>query len=608
MAIEVRERTQILRQFTWNAESVFATPADWETEFTSLDAELEGLAQFHGKLAEGPATLLATLERFQELFARAWRLYQYAVIAYSVDTRQQEAAQRHGRSEGLVAQATAAVAFLDPELIAIGEPTLRHWLQGDPRLVIYDHYLINLFRKQEHVRSAEVEELLGVVLAPFLGVASTMSALVDSDFRFKPAIGSDGREHAVTQASLDKLLWDPDRAVRRSAWESYADTYLAYKNTLANSLATSIKQNAFMARARRHESTLEMALFKDHIAEQVFENLIATFRKHVGVWHRYWKVRRAALGVEQLHPYDVWAPLTDAPPVVSYEQAVDWVCEGLAPLGEDYVRVMRAGCLEQRWVDVYPNLGKRQGAFSFSAPGSYPFIMMSFADDVSGLSTLTHELGHSMHGYLTMKHQPVIYSDTSIFSAEVASNFHQAMVRAYLLRNSSDVKLQIAIIEEAMDNFHRYFLIMPTLARFELETHQRLERGEGVSAEGLIGLMADLFAESYGSEMQLDRSRVGITWAQFQHLYNDYYVFQYATGISGAHALSARILEGRPGAAEAYLEFLKAGASLYPLDALRAAGVDLSSPEPVEQTFKVLDDLVDRLAKLTGVTEAVAAA
>jgi oligoendopeptidase F len=269
---------------------------------------------------------------------------------------------------------------------------------------------------------------------------------------------------------------------------------------------------------------------------------------------------------------------------------------------------MRRGCLEQRWVDVYPNLGKRQGAFSSGSPGTHPFIVMSFADDVSGLSTLAHELGHSMHSYLAWKHQPMIYSEYSLFAAEVASNFHQAMVRAYLLKNTTDVQLQISIIEDAMDNFHRYFLIMPTLARFELETHQRVERGEGFSADGLIELMADLFAEPFGPEMQLDRQRVGITWAQFLHLYQDYYVYQYATGISGAHSLAARILGGESGAAEAYLEFLKAGASVYPLDALRAAGVDLSSPEPVEQTFKVLDDLVDRLAVLTGVAEAVAAA
>ncbi len=605
MTIEVRDRAQIPQEFTWNAESVFATPQDWDTEFTTLSAELGGLSHYQGKLAEGPATLLAAFEMLQQLVGRAWKLYIYAYMVHSVDTRQSEAAQRQGRAQGIFAQATAAGAFVNPELLAIGEAKLREWIGAEPRLVLYDHYITDLFRIQQHVRSAEVEELLGRVMDPFLAVFTTVSAFVDSDFQFRPAVSSEGRELPVNQGNVDTLLREPDREVRRTAWESYADTYLAYKNTLANNLAASIRQNVFLMRARRHTSSLEMALFKHNIPEPVFHNLIETFRSHVGTWHRYWKVRRATLGVEQLQPYDVWAPLTDSPPAVSYPQAVSWLCEGLRPLGDEYVERMRRACLEERWVDVYPNLGKRQGAFSFGSPGTHPFILMSFADDVSGLSTLAHELGHSMHSYLAWKHQPLIYSEYSLFAAEVASNFHQAMLRAHLLQNNADDKLQIAIIEDAMDNFHRYFLIMPTLARFELEIHQRVERGEGFSPEGLIELMADLFAEPFGSEMELDRSRVGITWAQFLHLYQDYYVYQYATGIAGAHALAARILEGETGAAEAYLEFLKAGASVYPLDALRAAGVDLSTPEPVERTFKMLDDLVDRLAVLTGVAGAV---
>jgi oligoendopeptidase F len=608
MSVEVRERSQIPKQFTWNSESVFAAPADWDAQFNSLGDELKELSAYQGRLGEGPATLLEALELFQTLIVKAYKLYMYAVVDHSVDTRRPEATQRQGRGEGAVAQALGASAFLRPELLSIGEAQLRDWIRQEPRLAIYQHYFDNLFRLQTHVRSMEVEELLGRVQDPFRAVFTTHTALVDSDFQFRPAVSSDGREQSVNQGSLDTLLRSPDRELRRTAWESYADTYLTFKNTLANSLGASLRQNVFVTRARKYASSLEMALFNDNIPEAVFHNLLETFRNNVGTWHRYWRVRRAALGVEELHPYDVWAPITNAPPAINFQQAVDWIREGLRPLGDEYADRIRQGCLEDRWVDVYPNLGKRQGAFSFGVPGTHPFILMSFADDVSGLSTLAHELGHSMHSYLTWKNQPVIYAEYSLFVAEVASNFHQAMVRAHLLENSSDTQLQIAIIEEAMDNFHRYFLIMPTLARFELETHRRVERGEGLSADGMVELMADLFAEPFGTEMQLDRARVGITWAQFQHLYRDYYVYQYATGISGAHSLARRILQGEAGAAQAYLEFLKTGGSRYPLDALRLAGVDLLSPEPVEQTFRVLDDLVDRLAKLTGVSEAVAAA
>jgi len=353
-------------------------------------------------------------------------------------------------------------------------------------------------------------------------------------------------------------------------------------------------------RVRDHPSTLEAALFKYDIPVQVFHNLIDTFQKNLPTWHRYWAIRRKALGLDILRPYDAWAPLIKDRPMVSYEQAVEWISQGLAPMGAEYVGILRDGCTKNRWVDIYPNEGKRAGAFSAGSPGTYPFILMSYSDTVFSLSTLAHELGHSMHSYLTWENQPIVYSNYSIFVAEVASNFHQAMVRAYLLENNPEPDFQIGVIEEAMANFHRYFLIMPTLARFELEMHEAVERGESVTTQRMIDRCADLFTEAYGEAMEIDRDRVGILWATFGHLYVDYYVFQYATGISGAHALSKRILSGAEGAVGDYLSFLKAGSSLYPIDALKVAGVDLTRPDAVEETFQILAGMVDRLEELLG--------
>jgi oligoendopeptidase F len=306
------------------------------------------------------------------------------------------------------------------------------------------------------------------------------------------------------------------------------------------------------------------------------------------------------MGVDTLRPFDLKAPLSQDKLLVPFAQSMDWICEGMAPLDEDYVDIMRRGVLEERWVDIYPNKGKTAGAFSSGVQGTHPFILMSYTDDLFSLSTLAHELGHSMHSYLSWQNQPFTYSRYSLFVAEVASNFNQAMVRAHLFATQPDPAFQIGLIEEAMSNFHRYFFIMPTLARFELETHERVERGQPLTADGMNSLMADLFEEGYGGEVAMDRDRVGITWAQFGHLYANFYVYQYATGIAGAHALADGVLAGEPGANERYLGFLKAGGSKYPLDALKDAGVDLTSPEPVEKAFAMLAEMVERLEVLLG--------
>lgn len=598
--LTVPARSAIAPEHTWNAPSVFESVAAWEAELKHVLESLPAVAKFKDHLADGPSTLADMLEALEALFQRAGKVYVYASMSHAVDTTDQAAAGRFGQSQAAFGQVFATVAFLDPELIAIGQDTLTEWVKAEPRLTIYQHYVDDLFRRQAHVRSAEVEELLGLLSEPFASTYQTASLLTDSDMKFAPAHSSAGEAGEVTQGSIDKLLASPDRETRRTAWESYADTYLEFKNTLANNLASSIKRDVFEMRARKHPSTLEASLFDYAVPSEVFRNLITTFKANLPTWHRYWAVRRQALGVDTLHPYDIWAPLTQNPPVISYAQSVEWICEGLKPLGEDYVSIMRQGCLQDRWVDIYPNQGKTSGAFSSGRQGTHPFILMSYDDTIFSLSTLAHELGHSMHSYLTWKHQPAIYADYSLFLAEVASNFNQAMVRAYLLSTNTDRNFQISVIEEAISNFHRYFFIMPTLARFELEMHERAEHGEGLTADIMNERMADLFSEGYGGQMNVDRARVGVTWAQFSHLYADYYVYQYATGISGANAFARRILAGEPGAAEAYRHFLSSGSSRYPLETLKQAGVDLASPKPVEAAFAVLAGLVDRLETLVG--------
>lgn len=593
-------RNAIAPEHTWNAPSVFPSPDAWAAELEAVAAALLGFqTRFKGYLAGGPALLADFFDTYSDLLGRAGKILVYAGMESAVDTSNQDAAAMDSRASALFSQVLAAGAFANPEILSIGQATLAGWMDREPHLRVYRQYFDDLFRRQAHVRSAEVEEILGMLADPFGAVGSTAMLLANADLQFEPATGSDGTTAPVAQSTIAELMIEPDRELRRTAWEHYADGYLSCKNAFANNLATALKQDVLKARVRGHSSSLEAALFPYNIPVEVFHTLIDTFRRNLPTWHRYWAIRRRVLGVETLQPYDVWAPLTSAQPQVPYPQAVEWIAEGLRPLGEEYVAALRQGSLRDRWVDIYPNQGKRQGAFSSGWKGTFPFIMMSYNDSLNSLSTLAHELGHSMHSYLTWQTQPMIYSDYSLFVAEVASNFHQAMVRAHLLATQDDPGFQTAVIEEAMYNFHRYFFQMPTLARFELEMHERTERGEGLTAGLMIDRMAALFEEGYGGEMHVDRDRVGITWAQFGHLYANFYVFQYATGISAAHALAQRILSGTPGAAESYVAFLKAGSSLYPLDALKLAGVDMTTPAAVESAFEVLAGYVDRLEALT---------
>ena len=583
---------------TWDDAGVFPTVAAWEAELEAVLADLVDLTAFSGRLGESAAVLVEALQARDAITYRSARVFVYALLGYAVETTDAAAVARFGRAQAADAQVQAAVAFVEPEVLAVGADRLRDWAASDPALEAYNHYLADLGRRAAHTRSAEVEEVLGLVSDVFAGPFGVYSALTDSDVVFAPAVSAGGEQAEVTQGTIDMLLASPDRMVRQSAWESYADGYLGVRNTLAANLAGTVKQAVFQSRVRRHDSPLAASLSRSNVPVEVFDNLIETFEANLPTWHRYWRLRQKIHGVEKLAPYDITAPLGASSPELEYEQCVEWICASLEPLGAEYVDTVRRGCLEERWVDVYPTAGKMGGAFSAGAPGTAPFIVMSFDGTAVSLGTLAHELGHSMHSYLTWQSQPQVYTHYSMFVAEVASNFHQAMLRAYMLETVQDPALQLAVLEEAMENFRRYFFIMPTLARLEREIHERVARGEGLTAELLGDRMADLYADGYGPDVEVDRARVGITWAEFGHLYEPFYVYQYATGISGAHALARGVLDGADGAAARYLEFLAAGDSLYPLDALQRAGVDLRSPEPVKQTFAVLASLVDRIEAL----------
>lgn len=591
-------RSQVPHVETWDLESIFPSSSDWEAAGQEIAGFIPQLAAYQGRIKEGPQTLLAYLRLAEAAGILAGKYTLYASNYYAVDTTDQRAGARLGQARSLSARLGAATAFFEPELMAIGLEKVEKWIKSTSELSFFAHALDKLRRRRVHVRSGEVEEALAMTADPFSGPSTIYAALNNADLPFKPAISSSGASMEVGQASISGLLTDPDRETRRTAWENYSDGYLAFKNTFAASFISQVKQDVFNMRARGYDSCLHASMGPNEIPVEVYHNLLKVFQRNLPTWHRYWRLRKDIMDVDTFHVYDIKAPLTQAKPTVPFKQAVKWISEGMAPLGEEYVTVLRSGCLDERWVDRVRNKGKRQGAFSSGTHGTHPFVMMSYTDDLFSLSTLAHELGHSMHNYYSRREQPFIYGRYSLFEAEVASNFNQAVVRDYLLRTQPNRDFQVTLIEEAMSNFHRYFFIMPTLARFELEAHARAEQGKPLSADALNGLTADLFKEGYGDEVEFDRDRIGVTWAQFSHMYANFYVYQYTTGISGAHALAKPILAGDKDATERYLGFLKAGGSRYPVNNLKQAGVDLTAPEPVESAFKYLAGLVTRLEEL----------
>lgn len=595
---KVLERVDVPQEQRWNDKSVFASREAWQEEFEALKAKLPELGEFEGKLGDGADTLADYWELESTLRRRLLKLRSYVGMSSSVDSNDGEAKAMMGQLFGMFGTYSRNTSFSTPELIALGEDTLLQWVKDNQRLAIYERAVQEMFRQAEYTRSSEVEQVMGMLGEPFGGTQNAYSELSNTDLQFEDAIGSDGDAFPVNQSSIGMVKGNTDREIRRTGWQNYNKGYLQFKNTFAATYLTSVKQNTMRMRVRGYDSVLQMMLHPFNLPVDVFHNLIDTYKKNLPTWHRYWEAKRKILGVDEIHDYDIWAPLTENEPQIDYKQAVNWIAEGMSPLGDDYVNTMTRGCLEENWVDWSVNKGKRQGAFSNGSYDTHPFIMMSFDNQLGGMSTLAHELGHSMHSYYSRKTQPEIYAGYSMFAAETASNFNQAMTRAYLFEQNDERDFQLALIQEAMDNFHRYFFIMPTLARFEFEVHERQAAGKPLTADTLLQIMNEYFSEGYGDTLSHDADITGITWATFGHLYLPYYTFQYATGISAAHALADKVRSGNPADVDNYLKFLNAGGSLDPLDALKMAGVDMLSPEAIETTFEVLSKLVDHLESL----------
>ncbi|MCW5875288.1 MAG: oligoendopeptidase F family protein [Anaerolineales bacterium] len=596
------KRADVSLEATWNREATFDSWEAWDKQFEQAKQAIPNLASYNGKITGSPLALADWFDAHETVSVNLGELAGFVGWAATVDSTDEEANRRQGLIGALGAEFQAAVAFAEPQLIEKGEELLA-WAEQEPRLKAYAHYFDNLLRLQKNMRSEEVEEVLGMANDIFNMAFRGYSELTNADLKFEDAVDSSGGTHPIYQSTLSASLQSTDRQRRRSAWENYYDSHLGMQKTLAALYLTNVKQMEFLRKVRGFDSVLEMRLAPNNLPTQVFHNLIDVFRANLPLWHRYWAVKAKLIGVDKMAPYDIWAPILSDPPVVPYDQAIEWICAALEPLGGEYVEVMRAGSLEERWVDWAPNVEKRQGAASSRMVGRKPpYIFMSYNDSVFSLSTLAHELGHSMHSHAFAGHQPIVYNDYGAISStvtETASNFQQAMTRAYLRKEkAADANFQLAMIDEAMSNFHRYFFIMPTLARFEVEVYERAKAGKPLSAEIFNNILGGFFAEGYGDTLADDPERTAITWGQFLHLYIPFYSFQYAVGISAAHAAADKVLAGDAEAAAGYHRFLQAGGSRYAMDLFALAGVDMSSKAPIEAAFRELETNIAQLEQL----------
>ena len=594
-------RADVAPETKWNHAALFPTWDDFNAELDAVSAKIETLGTYKGRLTESPETLLAYMDVYNEILKRMGVMGTYIRMATAVDTLDEDAKSAQGQYGSVGASFAGASAFAKPEMLAHID-TLIEWAETHDDLAVYAHYFDYLKKSAAHMRSEEVEELLGTLGDIFSGNQRVWGELVNNDLQYPDIVDSDGN----TVPRGFRTVLSEDRSIRRHAWASEYDAYLNYKNTLITNYINSTKQNVFMARTKGYNSVLEYRLEPTGLTLDVFHNLINTFRDNISLWHRFAEIKKKALGYGEIYEYDLLTSVLDSLPEITFYEGVDIIGNALKPLGDDYVASMRKGCLEDGWVDWGNNANRYGGAFSSASyDASPPYIFMGgYVPNLSFMSTLAHELGHSMNLLLLGQAVPPLYNGISEMSSysvlETPSNFHQAMTRAYLRKERGDDKeFQIAMIEEAMLNFHRYFFLMPSVARFELAVHTRIEERKPMNVSIVQDLMREIMAEGYGDAIAYDADHASVRWGSLVHVFMPFYSFQYAVGISAAHAVADDVLAGKAGAVENYMRFLQTGNSAYAMDSFKITGVDMSTAAPIEKTYAYLSNLVDQYAELT---------
>jgi oligoendopeptidase F len=591
----VPERSEVDEAYTWDLTDLFADDEAWETAFEAVGERLEELAAYEGRVTESAETLQEVLELRESIMREVSNVAAYARMRKDEDTTNQTYQALAARSQSLAADASSAGSFVEPELLELDADDVEAFVEANPDLEAYEHFFEDTLRMKEHTRSAEIEELLAD-LGEVTGAAGEVyNMLTNADVEFPAVDDPDGEPRRITLSNFTVLQKHPDREFRRRVYEAFYDEWADYRNSVGTAYKNSVKADSKLAQARHYETAREAALDGPNVPVEVYDSLVDTVESNLDVLHDHAELKRDCLGVDELQMWDLYAPLADEEPDLEYETAKDHVIEAVEPLGEAYQERMAEG-LESRWVDVYETANKQSGAYSGGTYDSQPYILLNYQDDIASMYTLAHELGHSMHSELTSDEQPYVYSGYEIFVAEVASTVNEALLTNHLLETVDDAAFRKHVLDEYLERFRSTLFRQTMFASFEHRAHELSEAGEALTPDRLDELYRGLKSDYY--EPAVVDDRIAREWMRIPHFYRAYYVYQYATGISAANAIVDRILEeGEPAAAD-YREFLRSGSRGYPLELLETAGIDMSTPAPVESAIEAYDEMLGEYESL----------
>ena len=585
-------RKEILGKYRWKLEMMYERDALWEEDFQRVRGLLPQMAALKGALLQSPATLSEGLNLRDEIETLLEKLYAYAKMRKDEDNTLKEYQELEDRAQGLVAEAGAALSFIVPEILSADQETTARFLQSEA-LALYRHHLKDLTRLKEHILSEKEEEIISLANEVLQGPHNVFVMLSSADLTFPHIKDERGQDAALTYGRFLEYLQSPDRRVRRDAFEGMFSSFHSYRNTFNAALSTEVKKNLFLTRVRRYPSALEYYLDRDNIPPAVYRNVVDTVNRNLAPLHRYVALKKKALGVDKVHFYDLYSPLTGAPEQkYSFEEAGEMVLKSLAPLGDEYTSKVREG-LNGGWIDVFENKGKTPGGYSYGTYTSPPYILMNYTGTMEDVFTLAHELGHSMHSYYSRGSQPFVYATYTLFSAEVASTTNETLLVEHLLKTSPPAE-KTSIVNRYLEGIRATFYRQALFAEFELLIHTLVEQGEALTADKLSERWLELNRRYYGPDFAADEL-LGVEWARIPHFYYNFYVYKYVTGFAAGTYLGKALLSGAEETRRRYLNFLKKGSSGYTLDILNEAGVEMKTPAPLEETVALFRRLVGEL-------------